>query len=242
MVQEKLSVDRPTGGDTPLRRFVGVLKEAKQDQRIATQDQRKYLVIHFNFTDLEVLDAVEIYPYPIAVIEIGYADPSTSRGDTKWEAFASSLRKLMGPQADVDALVGKKQEWLMVERQLRRALNNEDGSPMVDGNGRAIWGLTPVGCWTVFSVEGLGTAEQKDEDFYAKLVDMADGKTEPQFYEAAFLNEDVRSRKNIVKAITDRTLLSTLTEMKKVARDAEGILHKVTGEAQPTLPEETPST
>ena len=225
MVQEKLSVDRPEGGDTPLRRFVGVLKEFKQANR-ESNEGRKYIIGQFNFVDLEVLDSVEIYPYPIAVIEIGYVPPKTSRGGTKWEAFAASLRKLMPQGPDVDALVGKKQEWLMVERQLRRALNNDDGSPMMDGNGRAIWGDTPVLCWTVNSVEGIGSAEQKDEDFNKFLVDLANGKNEPQFYEAALGEKDVRDRPNIVKALTDRLLLTTLMEMNLLTRDAEGILHK----------------
>ena len=228
MVQEqKASVERPSGGDTPLRRFIGVLKEFKLDPRVSNPpENRSYQVGQFNFTDLEVLESVEIYPYPIAVLEIGYALPQTSRGSTKWEAFAGSLRKLMPQNPDIDALVGKKQEWLMVEHQLRRALNNDDGSPMVDGNNRAIWGDTPVLCWTVNSVEGVGSAAQKDEDFYENLVDMADNKTEPQFYEAAYLNEEVRARPNIVKAITERSLLSTLIEMKLLNRDAEGVLHK----------------
>jgi len=40
----------------------------------------------------------------------------------------------------------------------------------------------------------------------------------------------VTARENIVKAITDRTLLALPMEMKLIDRDAEGILHKVTAE------------
>lgn len=234
MVQEELSVERPSGGDTPLRKFIGVLKEVKRDQRESRQDGSKYMVAQFNFADVEVLESVEIYPYPIAVIGISYAPPKTSGGDSKWEAFAASLRKLMPQNPDINNLVGKKQEWLMVERQLRRALNNEDGSPMVDGNGRAIWGPKPVLCWTVVSVEGVGSAKQKDEDFNEVLVGLADGKTEPEFYTAALGSEEVRNRPNIVQALTGRTLLSTLTEMGLLSRDAEGILHKTSGETPQT--------
>ncbi|KKL20029.1 hypothetical protein LCGC14_2459510, partial [marine sediment metagenome] len=41
----------------------------------------------------------------------------------------------------------------------------------------------------------------------------------------------VMSRPNIVEAIIGRKLLDTLKEMGKITRDAEGILHKVTGDA-----------
>ncbi|KKL19490.1 hypothetical protein LCGC14_2464960, partial [marine sediment metagenome] len=89
------------------------------------------------------------------------------------------------------------------------------------------WGDLDVPCWKVVSVEGLGSAEEKDADFNAYLVDLADGKTEPKFYEAALQDSKVTNQPNIVEAITGRKLLDTLTEMKLLERDAEGILHKV---------------
>ncbi|KKL04513.1 hypothetical protein LCGC14_2615330, partial [marine sediment metagenome] len=67
MVQEKMSMDRPTGGDTPLRRFRGVLDSLKLDQR-TSNDGRTYAVALFNFKDLEVLESEEPFPFPIAII------------------------------------------------------------------------------------------------------------------------------------------------------------------------------
>ena len=234
----EISIDKPTGGDTPLRHFKGVLVPDKElsDERATKDGSRKYVVLVFNFTDVEVIHSVEPFPFPIASITVGYAPPKMSRGGTAFEALASSLRKLMPDNMDINLLKGKRQEWKMEERKLRRGLTDEEGLPIMDGNDKQLWGDVPTLCWTVVAVEGLGSTEEADNDFYAFLVDLADGKTEPKFYEAAFTNSRVTARENIVKAITDRTLLALLMEMKLIDRDAEGILHKVTAEAPTEAP------
>lgn len=136
----------------------------------------------------------------------------------------------MPQNPDPDLLVGKVQEWAQTEYSLRSQLTDEEGNPLMDGNNKQLWGNVPTLCWTIISVEGLGSVAEKDEDFNAFLVDLADGKTEPKFYEAALTDSKVTARPNIVEAITSRKLLSTLTEMGLLTRDAEGILHKVTGD------------
>lgn len=228
MQQFKPSIERPTGGESPLRRFKGVLANYTPEERTSQQDQSKYMIINFNFTDVEAMESEEPYPFPIAIIKIGYKPPKDSRGGTKWDAFSGSLRKLSPANPDLDVLVGQRQEWAMLPFKIRSPISDEEGNPSLDGNNRPIWGDLDVLCWKVVKVEGLGSAEEKDADFNAFLVDLADGKTEPKFYEAALTDSKVTARANIVEAITGRQLLSTLMEMNLLTRDAEGILHKVT--------------
>ncbi len=230
MVQEKMSMEKPSGGDTPLRRFKGVLDSAKLDQRIAN-DGRSYSVAQFSFKDLEVLESTEPYPFPIAVIGLSYKPPKKSRGGTKWDVLANSLRKLMPQNPDPDELVGKTQEWAQVEHPIRSALTDEEGNPLMDGNNKQLWGDVATLCWTIIAVDGLGSVEDADAEFNKFLVELADGKTETQFYEAALTNSKVSARPNIVKAITDRKLLDTLKEMGLIERDAEGVMHALA--AQP---------
>ena len=234
----EISIDKPTGADTPLRHFKGTLAPDMElsEERTTKDGSRKYVVLNFNFADLEVIESVEIYPFPIALITVGYAPPQSSRGGTKFEALAGSLRKLMPDQLDIDLLKGKRQEWKMEERSLRRGLTDEEGNPLMDGNQKQLWGNVPTLCWTVVAVEGLGSVEEADNNFNAFLVDLAEGKTEPQFYEAALTNSKVTARPNIVEAITGRKLLDTLKEMGLLTRDAEGILHKVLEGTDPGTP------
>ncbi len=232
MVQSfKPSVDRPTGGESPLIRFKGVLAEYVPEEKVRQSDNNKYMVISFNFKEVEVIDSEEPYPFPIVVLKISYKPPKDSRGGTKWDAFSGSLRKLSPTNPDLDLLVGKKQEWARLPFLIRSPLTDEDGSPQLDGNGKQLWGDLDVLCWKVVSVEGLGSAAEKDADFNKFLVNLADGKTEPKFHEEALQNSEVTKRSNIVDAIVKRTLLPNLTEMGLIERDAEGILHALA--AQP---------
>jgi hypothetical protein len=234
MVQQfKPSVDRPTGGDSPLQDFRGTLANYATEERTSQSDQSKYMTISFNFADVEVLLSDEPYPFPIAIIKIGYKPPKESRGGTKWDAFASSLRKLSPEKPDLDVLVGHKQRWTRLPFKIRSPLTDDEGNPQLDGNQRQIWGDLDIPCWKVVEVEGLGSVEEKDADFNKLLVDLADDKTEPKFYEAALTHSAVTARPNIVAAITERKLLTTLTEMNLLTRDAEGILHKVVAAEAP---------
>ncbi|KKL14886.1 hypothetical protein LCGC14_2511190, partial [marine sediment metagenome] len=212
--------------DSPLLRFKGTLAGYVPEERTSQQDQSKYMVILFNFTDVEPLESTEPYPFPIAIIRLGYKPPKDSRGGTKWDAFASSLRKLSAN--GLDALVGKKQEWAQLPHRIRSPLTDEEGNPQMNANNQQVWGDIEQPCWKVVAVDGLGSVAEKDEDFNKFLVDLADGKTEQAFYEAALTNSQVTARPNIVEAITSRKLLDTLKEMGLLTRDAEGILHKAT--------------
>ena len=226
-MSEEISIKKPTGADTPLRHFKGTLApdEELSERRTTKDGSRSYVVLNFKFKDLEVIESVEPFPFPIAQITVGYAPPETSRGGTKFEALASSLRKLMPDNPDINLLKGKHQEWKMEEKSLRRGLTDEEGNPIMDGNQKQIWGQVPTLCWTVVAIDGLGSVEDADAEFNKFLVEMADGKTETQFYEAALTNSKVSARPNIVNAITDRKLLDTLKEMGLIERDAEGVMH-----------------
>ncbi len=239
----EISIDKPSGGDTPLRHFKGTLSpDLKLDEERETKDgSRRYVVLNFQFLDVEVLESVEPYPFPIATITVGYAPPKLSRGSTAFEVLAGSLRKLMPDNPDINLLKGKRQEWKMEERRLRRGLTDEEGQPIMDGNNKQIWGDVPVLCWAVVAIDGLGSVAEKDADFNVFLVKLADGKTEPKFYEDALTNAEVTARPNIVEAIVGRKLLSTLTEMGLITRDAEGILHKVTADNTLSGSNPTPS-
>ena len=225
MTQEPFrpSTAEPTGGGTPLRRFRGTLQACPL--RKAEREGKERLVVDFQFQDIEVLESESPYPFPIASISINYINPQESRGDTNWEAFSRTFRKVAAGQ-DIEVLVGHRQEWAMLPAKLRRPLTDEEGNPVIDGNGRQVWGNLDGIAWQIVSVDGLGSVEQADTDFDSFIVDLADGKTEPAFHEAALTNSKVTARPNIVTAITERKLLAVLIESGRLSRDTEGVLHK----------------
>ena len=233
MVQEpfKPSLATPVG-QSPLQEFSAILESWEAETRESPSDTpgeqpRKYQVITFNFKDLDVILSTEPYPFPIAVLSIGYAPPTQSRGNTRWEAIAGSIRKLT-PDPDLDVLVGNRQTWKMLPATLRMPVLEEDGTPKLDGRLRPLWADADVDCWHIVEVEGLGSAAESDEEFMDFLVDQADGRTEKDWYEALLGDRRVTQRNDIVTAITDRKLLDTMKAAGKLTVDEEtGVLHKV---------------
>lgn len=224
----------------PLRRFKGVM--GKYNPVAGSAGGRTWTNIEFPFTDVEVIESVEPYLFPIATVTIKYTAPG-DRGrpgqGNKWEVFAASMRQLMGAaNADIDALVGKMQEWAMLPGILRLPLvdedgqpkmeENPDGTPVLDDNGqpRQAWGDVVEPCWQVVALEGVGSVEEVDTEFMAHLCELAEGKDERGFYEAAFASPQVTAKPEVVQAITDRKLLQTLLDAGRLTRDTQGILHK----------------
>ena len=233
MVQEpfKPSLATPVG-QSPLQEFIAILDSWEAETRETPSDTpgeapRKYQVITFNFKDLDVIESLEPYPFPIAVLNIGYAPPTVSRGNTRWEALAGSLRKLT-PDPDLDVLTGKRQTWKMLPAQLRQPVLEEDGTPKLDGRLRPIWADADVACWHITEVEGLGSTAESDEEFMDFLVEQADGKLPKDWYEALLGDRRVTQggHGDIVTSITERRILDTLLLAGKLTQDTDGVLHK----------------
>lgn len=230
MTQEpvRLSTAAPTG-QSPLRRFKGILGQyAPEKVEFSRQDGTpgSFMVAVFDFKEVEVIESTEPYPFPIAQVRIGYAPPTSSFGKSRWEALASSVRKLV-PDGELDALVGKRQEWAVLPCTLNQRLTDEDGNVILNEKGRPKYGDVEGESWQIVSVDGLGSVAQVDADFNAYLSALADGKTEQQFYEAALTDQQVITKPTVVKALTDRVLLDTLIAAERITRDTEGVLHKV---------------
>jgi hypothetical protein len=207
-----------------------------------TFGSRQLMNIEFPFTDIDVIDSVEPYLFPIATVTIRYTPPS-DRGragqGNRWEVFAASMRQLMGAaDADIDNLIGKQQEWAMQTGTLRLPLNDEDGQPVMQtdddgdpvldeaGKPRQAWGDVEELCWKVVALEGIGSVEEVDSAFRAHLIGLAEGKDERGFYEAAFADPLVIAKPDVVQDITDRKLLPAFLEAGWLDRGADNILHK----------------
>lgn len=201
---------RPFG--TPLRRFKGLLKEYVPEEKQG--DSGSYMTITFNFTDIEVIESVEPYPFPIATINISY---STSTG-TKWDALAASIKKAIGMSVTLDDLVGKVQVWAYIPAKLRTKL--DDGK----------WGDVEQETWQVASVEGADP-EAAADSITEHILDMIDGKTEQDFYQEFYQDEEVRKHPDLITAASERNLLKSLEDAGRISRDSEGIWHKVDAQA-----------
>ena len=196
---------------TPLRKFEGILKGYASEKKMGTgEGAKEYMTINFDFIDLTVIESVEVYPFPIATISISY---STST-ETKWDALAKSIKKVMGIQTTIDQLVGKKQVWSYLPATLRT---------LVDGE----WKNAELETWQLFSIDGAspssGPVDSKEVD--ERILELLDGKTEQDFYQVFYQDDIIRGHPELIEAATQRTLLPALKQAGKIHRDAEGIWH-----------------
>ena len=220
----------PTDSRTPLIRFKGVLKQYQGEVRHDDARNRDFQMVVFDFTDVEVLETSEPYPFLIAKIEISYSD----RADTRWAAFTKSFRNVCATQGgSLDPLVGKKQEWHQGPCLLRQPVVDEEGNP-VEEKGRPKWANQPSTAWQVVSVEGFANAANNGK-FNDALLDLINGKTEEEFTQALFNQSeqselksyDVDEFNKTVNKQIKRELLPMLEDAKLIKKNIEGVWSKV---------------
>lgn len=221
-----ISVDEPTG-EGPLRDFWGIGQHETETRKF---DNRETLVVKFKFTDLEIIEQVDVFPFPVYEIRINYSNPQASRNKTtRWENFASSLRDLgLKGSTALDQIAGRRQHWKMVPGTVRTR-NDETGE--FEDLEALVWKVievegidapTPLATATKTSSNGA-TAAQQRRHFLASL---ADGKSESEFNSAATADSNVRKWTSEMDEITERTLLGALTDEGLLTRDPEGVYHK----------------
>jgi len=202
---------------TPLREFEGVLQDYVPTKNTPPEGGREYMTIVFNFVDIVVIQSVEPYPFPIATLSISY---STST-ETRWDALASSIKKLFESTPALEELVGKKQRWAYMPAKLRKRL--DDGT----------WATVDDEAWQVASIgetsagnPGMPAAEP-GFDIDTHILNLLDGKTEQDFYQVFYQDPKVRTHPDLITAATERKLLSALEAAGRIQRDPQGIYHRM---------------
>ena len=207
MVQDfKPSLD--VVSQSPLRRFKGHL-EKYEAEAMKAQDGRDYTQIKFSFTGVEPLVVApgELYPWPTAEIRISY----NQNAATKWGAFAKSIRSVLGPESQIDTIIGKNQEWAMIPYAMRQ-LNQQSQE----------WENANVDCWQLVSMDGATPLE----DLNPHIVALIDGKNDTQANQVLLQDPKMIARPQLISDLTERKLIPALEMAGMVTRDSEGVYHK----------------
>lgn len=195
---------------TPLLHFKGTLKEyIPKDQ--ADASGRAFKVIDFNFTDIEVIESVEPYAFPICTIGVGY---STTE-NTRWDALAQSIKKQFGRTPTLDEIVGKQQEWKFAPAMLTK---KDDAT--------GLWSKEPTNAWQIVSIDGMGSPAQASADIDAHVLELLDGKSEQDFQQVFFVDPEIRKHPELIQQATNRELLPNLEAAGRAHRDDGGVWHK----------------
>ncbi len=225
----------------PLRRFTGILasmpKEPKTYENVG-QAPRTSIQISLNVRDIDVLESVEPYHFPIYTIQINESDRKKSR----WGVLGESFNNVVDSALTPDQLNPTSQEYIKPQDRMDipAAIEKKIGFVVADGiDGRPeppilYNGTTdaPTPAWMVYSVDGAGagggSAAMDD------AITMLDGKTQADFNTAAMANARIRSDVDLLQAISkpltaEDSFINILlnADPPKFTKDENGVYHKV---------------
>lgn len=197
---------------TPLRKFYGVLANYMTEPATGYEGTR----VNLNFSDVEVLQAIEPYNFPTAIINIGLSNKKKS----KWGYFGTSLGKLIPTTEDIKNQMGRRMGLIFCDGQ--------EGRP----EPKPIWNrdrgeevLNPV--WEVFEVAGV-VAGAGAKSAIEKAKELLDGKTRADFNKAAYADPIIRADDKFQRTITDKSFINSMVQIGEFTEDGEGVFHSTT--------------
>ena len=234
----------------PLRRFTGILDSmpTEKQQPYGEGEKKKDRPdrVSFNFKDIEVIEAIEPYNFPIYTI----AFSKSNRKKSKYGIFGLSLVDILdkqytpeqldpsspeyvkpGDRADVDSCLGKRLGLVMTD--------GEDGRPaqvdLFDGRANdGKGGDVPTSTWTVYSVEGIGVTGDQGATPLDRAMELLDGKTLAEFNTAALADATVRGDAQLLQAIgmpasAKNSFSNQMIAGGQFTKDKTGMFHKKVG-------------
>jgi len=196
---------------TPLRKFRGTL-----DSVPPPEDRYGKSRVTLNFRDVEVIESVEPYHFPIAQISMN----QSNRKNSNWGVFGNSLAKLLSKEEDLKDCIGRRFGMVM-ELGRKYGENQQTGEDLI-GNP-----------WHVFELDGKvpGGAAEGAKDALETARELLNNKTRADFNAAAFADETIRKDTNLQQAIIDKSFITAELQLGNFEEDAEGVFHRVQEEA-----------
>lgn len=206
----------------PLVKFSGVL-----DSYYDEEDNFSNTQVHLNFTDMEVEEAVEPYPFPIAELTVKYSNYKRSG----WGIFAESLAKCLGDDEDLPDLIGRKVTMAYTQGH-DMGFKDKNWQAEVDDDGNATNESerpnVVIAAWEVIAVDGVG-AGTAGVSPYDRLIELLDGKTRAEFNKAALSDPLIKAQgvAYIKAQITSRVFVSDAIKDGLFTEDENGVFHVV---------------
>jgi len=234
----------------PLRRFTGVLDSIPGEEQVwdeGTPNERKSVRRSLNFKDLEVVEAVEPYQFPIYTITL----TESNRKKSRWGVLGTSLTDILDTQYSEAQLDPSSPEYIKPSDRmdLKDCIGKRLGLVMADGedgrppkhdlfDGRARDEEHPRGqdvptpTWEVYMVEGIGVAGGGGMSPMDKAMELLDGRTLSEFNSAALANELIRSDVSLLTSIgmpasAPNSFTNTMLAAKKFIKGEDEVFHKV---------------
>jgi len=228
---------------TTLRDFWGKLTSVTGEMR--SGNSGAYAVALYNFEELEVVHATEVYTSPIGQIEV----PVSTKARSKMGYFGASVDRVINFGLPLDAPQEQvKTQGYIIGKMLHMKLTGGHSIPSKD-DVTGEWGEKPTDCWELIEIRGEGppapapapaaTVAQPPVppptqagavpavDAIAQALNLLDGKTEQAWHQAVFVDPIIKADTEVIQTIINRQFLTGLEGAKKVTKDADGTYHVV---------------
>lgn len=221
------------GPRTPLREFVGTLESITGDIQERNGRQIQYAV--YNFAELEVIASTEPYPMPIAQIPL----PISNTKRSQMGVWGASIDKLINidtaGQPLPDGSPNLKKQGYLIGKRLRVKLT--EGHPTWDRNqGKEV----PRSAFEVMVIVGEGTVTSAPQTVPAgttaaptgspslqKALDILEGKSLQEWYQAVFADPVVKADGALVTKIIQNALIPPMEAAGLIVKDANSKYHVV---------------
>jgi len=234
----------------PLRRFTGILDSTPTEKQTFGEGEaaRESTRISLNFKELDVKEAVEPYHFPIYVITLSQSNRKKSR----WGVFSEGTPKdrtigfnnVVDQQYSPEQLDPSNPEYIKPSDRmdLAECIGKRFGMVLTDGiegrpesmdlfDGRSM-ADKPTPAWTVYEVEGVGTAGGGGVTAMDLAEALLDGKTLAEFNKEALANAVIRNDTALLQSISmppsaATNFANTLVKAGKFTKDEGGVFRKV---------------
>jgi len=239
----------------PLRRFTGVLDSIPREGQVweeGTPDERKSTRASLNFKDIEVIEAIEPYNFPIYIIQL----TESNRKKSRYGVFGVSLADVLDLQYNEDQKDPSSPNYVHPSKRmdLKDCIGKRIGVVLADGedgrpsmhdlyDGRAKDEEHPKGqdvptaAWEVYMVEGVGVKGGGGASPLDKAMELLDGKTIAEFNQAALANDLIRSDVSLLQSIgmpasAPNSFANTMIATGRFTKDDQEAFHKVGSEVK----------
>lgn len=223
-----------------LRRFIGILDSMPKEDRVFGEGaaSRTTTRVSLNVRDIEVLEAVEPYHFPIYTININLSNRKKSRWGVLGASFNDVVDASLSPaqltpsdaayvkpenRMDIGDAVGKKIGFVMAD-----GIDGRPESPsLFDGRDQTD---KPTLTWMIYLVDGVGST--KGDAALDDAISLLDGKTLAEFNTAALANTRIRADVPLREAISkplasEDSFANTMILSGTFSKDENGVYHKV---------------
>ena len=232
----------------PLRRFTGILDSMPKEKKFygEGENKRESYQVSLNFKELDVLESIEPYHFPIYSVTV----TESNRKKSKFGVFGVSLASILDQQYSDAQKDPSSPEYVRPSDRmdLKDCISKRIGMVLADGeegrppmhelfDGRSKDEAHPKGqdvptaAWEVYMVEGIGIAGEEGISPLEKAMELLDGKTLAEFNSAALASDSVRSDVELLNSIgmavsAPKSFTNTMIASKQFYKSQDGIFHK----------------